>query len=228
MTIAPTLLIVEDDVRLGNFTKMALKAEGHRVHLVSTGSDARTFLEHYPVSLILLDLELPDMQGLELCGEFSKLYDIPIIVFSAEAQVNTKVKALSVGARDYVVKPVDLRELAARVQAQIRLQKKEPEPHAYEEGNLRYDCVSKIFTIDGTVFVLSENLSEILQVLLQSPGKVFSKAELYQRVWKCKYQPLRDSHLVETQISRLRQMLKKRKCQCKIRSRYGKGYFLCS
>lgn len=221
-----TILIIEDDLRLATFTRMSLETQGYQTHLTVTGAEGFKQLSCQKIDLILLDLELPDGNGIQLCQKIRKQWNTPVIIFSAERSVETKIQALEAGANDYIVKPVDVRELLARVKAQLR---------AYllkntclQIGLLRFDQSQDLFFCNQLPLILSEMEHKLLKVFFIHSPDLLSKADLYSQIWEGAFLPDRDAHLVETHINRLRNRLKKWPTQCQIQTVYGKGYFLRS
>lgn len=219
---AQTLLIIEDDLRLAALVRLSLEAAGYQTCLAMTGAEGLRQLAQQPIALVLLDQELPDGRGIDFCRQIHAQWQGPVIFFSAEQNVETKIQALEAGARDYIVKPVDVRELLARVKVQLR----EPAPAQPVFGSLRYEPEQELFYEGATPMVLSELEQNLLLAFFQQAPGLVSKAELYRRVWGGDYQPERDAHLVEAHVSRLRARLKQSLTACKIQTVYGKGYFL--
>ncbi len=219
------ILIIEDDLRLGSFTKMTLEATGYLTELVLTASAASQYLQANSVDLVLLDLDLPDLSGIELCKSLRELYTFPIVFFSAEGGLQKKLDALEAGANDYIVKPIDIRELLARVKAQLQAVNRSAQGPTPPKGRISYTIDSDQFYTEAGLLPLSDTAKKILYLLFQHE-KVFSKAEIYQQVWHQDYLETRDGHLIESQISRLRKQLKAYPTACQIKTRYGQGYYL--
>lgn len=220
------ILIIEDDLRLATFTQMTLEAKGYVTELALTGEAGQRCLLAQPVDLILLDLDLPDISGLALCQRLREQTSVPIVIFSAEGHVPTKVTALEAGANDYIVKPIDTRELLARVQAQLQAVLRQQGLSEQKLGQLLYAPDKELFMTPCGRLVLSETGHQVLRALFQKAGQVMTKHELYTQAWQGDYVPERDSHLIEVQISRLRKQLKASDSGCQILSAYGKGYYL--
>lgn len=220
------ILIIEDDLRLATFIQMSLQARGHCTHLALTGHAGLSFLESEAIDLILLDLDLPDIPGVSLCARLRPHYRLPILIFSAEGQVAKKVEALEAGANDYIVKPIDVRELLARVDAQLQAVSRLVQAGSRTCGKLTYCPEKDQFHSQTMPLSLNVTSHQLLRSLFQKAGEVLSKAELYAQVWNGPYVAERDSHLLEVNISRLRKQLKKCESACQIQTAYGKGYYL--
>lgn len=221
-----SVLIIEDDLRLATFIQMTLQAKGYATHLALTGDAGLRCLADTAIDLILLDLDLPDISGLQLCRQLRHSQTLPIVIFSAEGQVQAKVEALEAGANDYIVKPIDIRELLARVQAQIEAVTRQKAPLVRCLGQLRYCALKQQFSTPDCILHLSDNEYRLLLALFDCAGQVLSKADLYNRLALGEYLPGRDGHLIEVKISRLRKQLKKCASRCQILPAYGKGYYL--
>lgn len=220
------VLIIEDDLRLGTFTKMTLDATGYQTELVLTATAGRNYLRGNQVDLVILDLDLPDISGIELCKDLRTRYAFPIVFFSAEGSLNKKIAALEAGANDYIVKPIDIRELLARVQSQMHAFQRKSALPLLKRGKLSYQPESEQFCTDLELLPLSETAKKILLLLFRDESKVFAKTDIYQQVWGSDYLEVRDGHLVENQISRLRKQLKSYQTGCQIKTRYAQGYYL--
>ena len=228
---AQKLLIIEDDLRLATFTRMSLETQGYHTCLTVTGSEGCRQLAQQQIDLVLLDLELPDGSGIDFCRQIRARWTLPVIIFSAERNIETKIKALEAGANDYIVKPIDVRELLARVRVQLRDAQPPSGPQTRTGvqasiGKLRFDTPQNFFYADELPLPLSEIEHNLLRVFFHSSPALLSKAELYHQIWGGSYQPERDAHLVETHVSRLRSRLKNSDADCRIQTLYGKGYYL--
>jgi DNA-binding response OmpR family regulator len=205
---------------------MTLQAKGYGTHLALTGEAGQRCLESEAIDLILLDLDLPDIAGVRLCQMIRQKYTLPIVIFSAEGQIDAKVEALEAGANDYIVKPIDIRELLARVQAQLKAISRQTPSAIKPQGNLSYCQAKNQFQTPTGMIYLTENEHQLLLALFQKQGEVMTKSELYAQINSSSYDSERDAHLVEVKISRLRKQLKKFGSSCQILPAYGKGYYL--
>lgn len=222
------VLIIEDDLRLATFTQMTLQAKGYATHLALTGEAGLRCLESESIALILLDLDLPDISGVKLCQKIRQQYALPIVIFSAEGQVSAKVEALEAGANDYIVKPIDTRELLARVQAQLAAFSRQHISAIKPLGKLKFCPHKNQFSTGTGALYLTEAEHKLLLALFQNEGTVLTKSELYHQIAQTPYETERDGHLIEVKISRLRKQLKKSDSDCQILPAYGKGYYLAA
>lgn len=202
------IMIVEDEEAIGLMLKYNLEKEGYDVVVESRGSKALSEVEKNQPSVILLDWMLPEMSGVEICKLIRSKPDIkniPIIMLTAKGEEEDKVKGLSAGADDYVTKPFSVPELMARVKTQLR---HAPEPQTAKEivfEDIRMDLVEKkVFRGDAYIH-LGPTEFRLLKMLLETPGKVFSREFLLKNVWGNNIYV--ESRTVDVHIRRLRRSL---------------------
>ncbi|KXH84150.1 response regulator transcription factor [Sporosarcina sp. HYO08] len=181
-----TVLIADDDQDIRNGIEIYLKNEGYQVLKASDGKEALTLLEENDVHLLILDIMMPNMDGITATFKIREARNIPIIMLSAKAEDSDKIHGLSVGADDYVTKPFHPMELMARVKSQLRRyvqlgtydgQKK------IEVDGLVLDEEAKEITVDGDPVKLTPIEYKITELLMKNAGRVFSINEIYERVW---------------------------------------------
>jgi len=221
------ILVVEDEPAVADNINYALSTEGFEVVWCATGEEAVTVLENNGISLVVLDIGLPDRNGFDLCKDIRKTSGIPIIFLTARADEVDRVVGLEIGGDDYVVKPFSPRELAARVKAVLRRT-----PSA--ESDSSTDVVSSSFTIDkkrkrisyfGKPLELSRYEYKMLKVLIGRPGWVFSRDQLMDLVWEEPEASM--DRTVDTHIKTLRAKLKEVKPKLNpIQTHRGLGYSL--
>jgi two-component system catabolic regulation response regulator CreB len=221
------ILVVEDEPAIADNIKYALSTEGFDVVWCSTSEEAMTILEDDGISLIVLDIGLPDRNGFDLCKDIRKTSALPIIFLTARADEIDRVVGLEIGGDDYVVKPFSPRELAARVKAVLR---RTPETEAESVTNV----VTSPFYIDkkrkrisyfGKPLDLSRYEYKILEVLIGRPGWVFSRDQLMDLVWEEPEASM--DRTVDTHIKTLRSKLKEVKPKLDpIKTHRGLGYSL--
>lgn len=174
----PHILIIDDDVHIGNLLEEALRAEGYRVSRAYSGTEALLLLEHERPDLILLDLMLPGLSGEDV---LARIRSIPVIVVSAKVDTHNKVDLLLSGAADYVTKPFELRELLARIVAVLRRTSDLPcEVLVFDD--LRLDLTSHTLTVADAPVRLTRTEYAILKLLMQNPGQVIAKSVLLERI----------------------------------------------
>lgn len=195
------MLVVDDDPRISSALADALQTNGYDV---MTAASAAAALQAEPVDLVLLDLGLPDMDGLDLCTELRKKGNVPIIAVTAKGAPAERVEGFHRGVDDYVVKPFSIVELEARIEAVLRrtgLGGSANQP--IEVGPLRIDEASHLVTVDGRNVQLSRKEFELLVVLARNPGQAMSRADLLLRVWHTSWEG--KSRTVDVHVGLLRQ-----------------------
>lgn len=179
------VLIVDDEPPIRRFLRTSLGAQGYRVFEAENGASALASLKANPIDCLVLDLGLPDLSGFEIIG---RLRDegsvVPIIVLSSRTDESGKVKALDLGADDYVTKPFGVEELLARIRAALRhrLQQQGEKP-IFRSGDLSVDLVRRIVTVGGQEVKLSPREYDLLRLLVAHAGKVLTHKFLLREVW---------------------------------------------
>lgn len=185
-----TVLVVDDDREIREGIEIYLRNEGYRVLKASDGREALDLLEQEEVHLIILDIMMPNMDGIQATFRIRDSRNIPIIMLSAKSEETDKIHGLSVGADDYVTKPFHPMELMARVKSQLRRYVTLGTIGGGEGssivrvGGLELDPDSKSLTVDGEPVKLTPIEYRITELLMQNAGRVFSINEIYERVWK--------------------------------------------
>jgi two-component system catabolic regulation response regulator CreB len=177
------ILIVEDEPAISETIQYALETDGFETHCLSSGTPVRSLLEEESIDLIVLDIGLPDINGVELCKAIRKTHAVPIIFLTARTNEIDRVVGLEIGADDYVVKPFSPRELSARIRAVLRRTQKqsaaEPTLQAFQIDESR----RRIFYF-GTPVELSRYEFNLLKVLVLRPGHVLSRDQLMDLAWE--------------------------------------------
>lgn len=182
-----TVLVTDDDQDIRDGIEIYLKNEGYRVLKASDGQEAITLLETNEIHLILLDIMMPNMDGIQATFKIRAERNIPIIMLSAKAEDSDKIHGLSVGADDYVTKPFHPMELIARVKSQLRryvhLGTLYEQKSSIKVGELALNLDAKDVTRDGESVKLTPIEYKITELLMTHVGRVFSISEIYERVW---------------------------------------------
>jgi len=177
-----TILVVEDDRKIAKVVKVYLEGEGFRVFTAEKGKEALDIALKEPLSLVILDLMLPDMSGEEICQELKEIGDFPVIMLTAKSSEEERVAGFALGADDYVVKPFSPRELMARVRAVMKRSQKQDisdkGPISFNKGKLSIDSRSYEVRNNDLLITLTPTEFKILSVLAGSPGRVFTRGEL--------------------------------------------------
>ena len=184
MKIKDKVLIVEDEQSISNFISMILTANGFDTIVVRSGEEALTMIASHCPDLIVLDLGLPDMDGMEVLKSVRKWSNLPVVVVSARNHEHDKVEALDYGADDYLVKPFSPRELVARARALLRRvhADSEPQREVLEFGELTIDVSGHKVLVSGEEIDLTASEFKLLTTLSRYPGRVYSRMELVEKV----------------------------------------------
>jgi len=208
-----TVLVVEDDADIRELLRYNLEQEGFAVEQAADGGEALRLIERRVPELMILDLLLPGMPGLELCRKLRgtpSTATLPILILTAKGEEVDRVLGLEMGADDYVVKPFSPRELLARIRGLLRRARAVTEPQAdgvYERGRLRIDFGSYQVTIDGEIHDLSVREFELLKFFVQHPGRVYTREQLLDQVWGRDI--FVESRTVDVHIRRLRRQVER-------------------
>ena len=199
------VLIVEDDPLLGDALAAGLKQRGFEPDWVRDGREAQTAIRVEPFAAVVLDLGLPGLSGLELLrSERARGNKVPVLILTARDVVQDRIRGLDSGADDYVVKPTDLDELAARLRALIRRSKGEPVP-LLRLGKVALDPAARMVTRDGQVIDLQPREFTLLQELMLNAGRVLSREQLEERLYRWGEEV--ESNAVEVHVHHLRRKL---------------------
>ena len=202
------ILVVDDEQSIVDVLTYNLVKAGHQPVVAREGETALRLARAERPDLVILDLMLPGLDGLEVCRAIRKDGDLPIIILTAKDEEIDRVVGLELGADDYVVKPFSVRELMARVKSVLR--RAQPRPaesaQALQVGDLRLDMARREALWRSTPFELTAIQFEMLRVLMASPGRVFSREELLDQVWGYDYYG--DTRTVDSAVKRLRARLR--------------------
>lgn len=179
----PVVLLVEDDRNMRSILSIALHGRGYEVLEAATGAQALAKLREAAPHLVILDLGLPDMDGVEFAENVRRVHEMPIIVLSARAQEEQQIKALDAGANDYVTKPFREGELMARVRAALRHGPRAREYRELEVGDIRMDMVARRVLVKDAEVELTPIEFKLLHVLVSEEGRVVTHSQLLSEVW---------------------------------------------
>ncbi|MEM9035908.1 MAG: response regulator transcription factor [Actinomycetota bacterium] len=199
------LLVVEDDVALGSLLERGLAEEGHSVELVGTVRDAEHRLAEDEVDLVVLDIGLPDGDGMSLCRRWrEKGSQVPVLMLTARDELRDRVGGLDSGADDYLTKPFEFPELTARVRALLR-RPPDTRPPVLTTGRLTIDPAAHEVRVDGVVVPLTPREFALMSVFVARIGDVVSRTELLDQVWDANYDGM--SNVVDVHVAALRRKL---------------------
>lgn len=185
------ILVCDDDREIVNAIEIYLEKEGYQIYKAYNGKEALKIIDSTELHLVILDIMMPELDGISVAEKVRKDKAIPIIMLSAKSEDYDKIKGLNVGADDYITKPFNPMELVARVNSQIRrytklgsINKKEENEDIYKSGELVIDDSKKEVTVDGKNIKLTPTEYNILKFLTKNKGKVFSISQIYENVWE--------------------------------------------
>lgn len=197
------ILYVEDDQRIRGSVKLALEDEGWHVDEAGTGEEAILEFDASPSDVVLIDIMLPGIDGFEVCRSIRRASDVPIIMVTARADTHDVVAGLEAGADDYLTKPLQPKELSARIRALLRRARpSQPGNPRLRFGDLELVPSEGVVTRDGEQVHLTKTEFRLLVELANSPGKVFSREDLLEKVWG--HGVFGDGRLVDVHVRRLR------------------------
>lgn len=206
------ILVVDDDPAIAELVEIHLLSEGYHVDKAGSATDALKILEQTDIHLVILDIMMPDMDGLEVCRIIRKERNTPIMMLSAKSEAVDKILGLRTGADDYLTKPFDPLELVARVKAQLRRYLSlNPQASAAASDDLialrglEIDRAKHTVSVDGRPVTLTPTEYAILFLLARSPGRVFSSEEIFERVWNERY--FQSNNTVVVHVRKLREKL---------------------
>lgn len=206
-TVETKILVVDDDPAIAEMLTIVLQGEGFRTVVVGDGVEAVKAAEEHNPDLILLDVMLPGMNGIDVCKAIRESSTVPIVMLTARTDTVDVVLGLESGADDYVHKPFKPKELVARVRARLRRTPEEAHAETIEVADLKIDVPGHQVIRDGQEIALTPIEFDLLVTLASRPRQVFSREELLEQVWG--YRKSSDTRLVNVHIQRLRSKVEK-------------------
>ncbi|AEI49920.1 response regulator transcription factor [Runella slithyformis] len=227
MEACPKILFVEDDKRISDATKKGLQKQGFEVEPAYDGFVGARLATTHAYDLILLDINLPLMNGFEVCKAIRQHgVTTPILMLTALGEIDDRVKGLDYGADDYLVKPFDYRELLARVHALLRRANPthDQASEVLREANLEMNLISKTVRRDNQLIDLTAREYELLEFLLRNKGRVLSKMDIIEHVWELNFDT--NTNVIEVYINYLRKKIDRNFEPKLIHTKTGLGYYL--
>lgn len=224
---APNILVVEDEESLSMLLRYNLESEGYLVDTSDRGDEAELKLSESVPDLLILDWMLPGLSGIELCRRVrarDETRNLPVIMLTARGEETERIRGLSTGADDYVVKPFSVPELMARVKAMLRRAKPQVVSRHLKAGDLEMDRETHRVHRATREIHLGPTEFKLLEFFLQSPGRVFSREQLLDGVWG--HDVYVDERTVDVHVGRLRKAINKGRAKDPIRTVRGSGYSL--
>jgi DNA-binding response OmpR family regulator len=197
------VLVVESDTRAADTLLKGLARQGYSTRNVATGAQALQV--HREADLVLLDLDLPDLDGLEVCRGIRGVSDTPVIAVTGRDSELDRVLGLQAGADDYLVKPYGFRELLARIEAVMRRVRAQPAARVISHGALHIDADARVATLDGEPVDLTRKEFDLLHLLASQPGTVIPRRQIMAQVWDDAWSP--HGRTIDTHVSTLRSKL---------------------
>ena len=225
----PNILICDDEADIVNALKIYLYDPDWKLFTASTGREALGVMERQEIHLVLLDIMMPEMDGITAMEKIREHSNVPIILLTAKSEDLDKIAGLGAGADDYITKPFHPMEVVARVRAALRrylrLGSAQAEPGVLRVGGLELDEKARALTVDGEAVTLTPKEYELIRFFMAHPGQVFSPGELYEKIWKEK--PLGSDNTVAVHIRHLREKIEIDPAQPRyIKVVFGHGYKL--
>jgi two-component system OmpR family response regulator len=226
--VPPSLLVVDDESGIRTMLTMALEFLGFEVKSAATGRQALQSITRRTPDLVLLDVNLPDLDGFEVCRLLRERgLTMPVLFLTARSELNDRVRGLDLGGDDFVTKPFELKEVAARVRALLRRRdsgERAAPRRRLAIGNVQLDADTYQVWAANTPVRLTSTEFALLHYLMENPGRVLTRTQIQERVWSHRNE---NSGLVDTYVYYLRRKLGDRR-QSLIRTVRGVGYLLCA
>lgn len=228
MEMGIKVLVVEDEVSINDILSSALRAGGYEVRSAFSSTEAKALLSSFKPNLAMLDINLPDEDGFELCKFINANYSIPVIILTARNDIVDKILGLELGADDYITKPFHIKEVLTRVKVAVRRVEKYSSYH--EENILQLNRAIKINTESRVVLKDDEEVRlkpkeyDLLEFLAKNRNRVFSREELLNKVWDMDYDG--ELRTVDVHIRRLRSKLDNDETNSIIETVFGVGYVM--
>lgn len=201
------ILAVDDEQDIRNLLKECLELEGYLVYTAKDGMEAMENIRHNP-DLIIMDVNMPDMDGYTVCGKIRDYVDCPILFLTARTQEQDKVSGFQAGGDDYIVKPFGMDELLARVEAHLRREeRRQKQRNVYLKGSLAIDFSGRQVLVDGEDAGLTKTEFAIVELLAAHSGQVFEKEQIYERVRG--FDGEADASIIAEHVRRVRQKIDK-------------------
>lgn len=226
--MAKKVLVVDDEKLIVKGIRFSLEQEGMEVDCAYDGEEALNMAREKEYDMVLLDLMLPKVNGLEVCQQIREFSDMPIIMLTAKGEDMDKILGLEYGADDYITKPFNILEVKARIKAimrrTVRSESKEEKSKVVTVGDLRLDCDSRRVFIGEREINLTAKEFDVLELLAMNPNKVYSRENLLNLIWGYDYPG--DARTVDVHIRRLREKIEVNPSEPKyVHTKWGVGYY---
>ena len=224
----PRVLVVDDEKLIVKGIRFSLEQDDYEVDTASDGEEALEKARQNKYDIILLDLMLPKMSGLDVCREIREFSDVPVIMLTAKGEDMDKILGLEYGADDYITKPFNILEVKARIKVILRRasakKAQEDTGSVIESGELRLDKENRRLSISDREVNLTSKEFELLEFLVSNPGKVYSRANLLELIWGADYPG--DERTVDVHVRRLREKIEPNPSEpVYVLTKWGVGYY---
>ena len=217
------IMVVEDEIKIAQYTAEILTSVGYMPELVSTGKKARELFLTIDYDLIILDLMLPDDDGLSLCRDFKhQKPNTPILMLTTLSEIHDKVRGLNSGADDYMTKPFHVEELTARIR--VLLRRNQGTSHTLRCGDLEIDLVKRNVTRAGQSIKLTTKEFALLEYFMRNSGRPLTRVQIAQHVWDLHFDP--ESNVVDVYVKQIRKKVDSNFSKKLIKTIVGMGYVL--
>ena len=227
MNVAKRILLVDDEPLIIKGLRFTLEQEGYEILTASDGEEALEVFHSEPVDLVLLDVMLPKLDGIQVCQRIRETSNVPILMLTAKGEDMDKILGLEYGADDYMTKPFNILEVKARIKTVLR---RVSQPVTNEEKkiirvhDMEVNIVNRSVTLGGKDVRLTAKEFDLLQLFITNRGKVFSRETMLETVWKYDY--MGDARTVDVHIRRLREKIERNTAQPEfIFTKWGVGYY---
>ena len=227
MNVAKRILLVDDEPLIIKGLRFTLEQEGYEILTAADGEEALEVFHSEPVDLVLLDVMLPKLDGIQVCQRIRESSNVPILMLTAKGEDMDKILGLEYGADDYMTKPFNILEVKARIKTVLR---RVSQPVANEEKkiirvhDMEVNIVNRSVTLGGKEVRLTAKEFDLLQLFITNRGKVFSRETMLETVWKYDY--MGDARTVDVHIRRLREKIERNTAQPEfIFTKWGVGYY---
>ena len=203
--LKPSVLVIDDEIQIRRLLRVCLEANGYRVLEAATGQEGITVAAQYPPDVVILDLGLPDLEGVAVLKRLREWSSVPVVVVSVRDREDDKVAALDNGADDYVTKPFSAGELLARIRVAQRHAAPSSEVSVFRSGSLVVDLTSRVVTRDGKDVKLTATEYSLLRLFVRHAGKVLTHRQILREVWGPN--SVEQTHYLRVYIAHLREKL---------------------
>lgn len=226
--MAKKVLVVDDEKLIVKGIRFSLEQDGMEVDCAYDGEEALKMAQEKEYDMVLLDIMLPKLTGLEVCQQIREFSSVPVVMLTAKGDDMDKILGLEYGADDYITKPFNILEVKARIKAIMRRTGKKaealPKSRMIEVGDMVLDCEGRRISIAGKEINLTAKEFDVLELLVMNPNKVYSRENLLNIVWGYEY--LGDVRTVDVHIRRLREKIETNPSEPKyVHTKWGVGYY---